>query len=200
MWKSLFKEKSHPSQLLAKQERGLVCPKTGKPLGHNRKYRWLKWLFPITGLLSLIWFVIRVVPKPSRATYPCQRVAFPLASGFIVWLLGLAGSAAAYRKAKRSFAQARYVLAAICIVASVGFIWAALSSTDEKITYGGAEAHALPILPSVSAKVFTQVELPGFTIPMPPTGPVPAQGNAGIQAPALTSRLSMKCSQMPFGH
>jgi hypothetical protein len=66
-------------------------------------------------------------------------VAFPLASGFVVWLLGLAGSVAAYRKAKRSFAQARYVLAAICIAASVGFIWAALSSTDQKITYGAED-------------------------------------------------------------
>jgi hypothetical protein len=136
MWKSLFKEKSHTSQFLAKQERGLVCPKTGKPLRHNRKYRWLKWLFPVTGLLSLIWFVIRVVPKPSRATYPCQRVVFPLASGFIVWLLGLAGSVVAYQKAKRALARTRYVLAAICLVASIGFIWMALSGTDQKIIYG----------------------------------------------------------------
>jgi hypothetical protein len=110
-----------------------------KTLEPKSKFRWLRWLFPITGLLALIWFLIRVIPKPLRATYPCQRVAFPLASGFIVWLLGLAGSVAAYRKAKRSFAQARYVLAAICIAASVGFIWAASNSTDQKITYGAED-------------------------------------------------------------
>jgi len=74
-----------------------VCPKsvlrsssttkdeTGKYLGPNRKYPWLIWLFPIAGLLSLIWFLIRVLPKPSRATYPCQRVAAPLS--FTVRLL-----------------------------------------------------------------------------------------------------------------
>jgi sugar lactone lactonase YvrE len=62
-------------------------------------------------------------------------VAFPLASGFVIWLMGLAGSFAAYRKAKRSLAQARYVLAAICIAASVGFIWMASSSTDEGPVY-----------------------------------------------------------------
>jgi sugar lactone lactonase YvrE len=66
-------------------------------------------------------------------------VAFPLASGFVIWLLGLAGSVAAYHKAKRSLAQARYVLAAVCIVASVGFIWAASNSTDQKITYGAED-------------------------------------------------------------
>jgi hypothetical protein len=112
-----------------------VCLKTGKPIEQKSKFRWIRWLFPITGLLALIWFLIRVIPKPSRATYPCQRLAFPLASGFIIWLLGLAGSVAAYRKAKRSLAQARYVLAAICIAVSVGFIWAASNSTDEKPVY-----------------------------------------------------------------
>jgi hypothetical protein len=66
-------------------------------------------------------------------------VAFPLASGFVVWLLGLAGSVAAYRKAKRFLAKARYVVAAICIAASVGFIWVALSNTDLRITYGAED-------------------------------------------------------------
>jgi sugar lactone lactonase YvrE len=116
-----------------------VCSRTGEPIEQKSKFRWLRWLFPITGLLALIWFLIRVIPKPSRATYPCQRVAFPLASGFIIWLLGLAGSVAAYRKAKRSFVRARYVLAAICIAVSVGFIWAASNSTDQKITYGAED-------------------------------------------------------------
>jgi hypothetical protein len=126
-------------QFSHKKHTSSVCPKTGKPVESKGKYHWLKWLFPITGLLALIWFLIRVIPKPSRATYPCQRVAFPLASGFVVWLLSLVGSAAAYRKAKRSFAQARYVLAAICIVVSVGFIWMASNSTAEKITYGAED-------------------------------------------------------------
>lgn len=92
----------------------------------------LKLLCPITGLLALAWFLIRVIPKPSRATYPCQRVAFPLASSFIIWLMGLAASATAYHKAKRSFARARYVTAAICIVASVSFIWMAMSSNRQE--------------------------------------------------------------------
>jgi len=93
-----------------------VCPKAGKYLGHKRKYRWLMWVFPIAGLLSLIWFLIRVVPKPSRATYPCQRVAFPLASGFVAWVLGLAGSAAALGKAKRLLKQSRLGPAFVCLV------------------------------------------------------------------------------------
>ena len=53
------------------------------------------------GLLSLLWFLVRVVPKPSRAAYPCQRVAFPVASSFVVWVMTLLGSAFAWRKARQ---------------------------------------------------------------------------------------------------
>ena len=47
----------------------------------------------------------------------------------------MAGSVAAYRKAERALAQARYVVAAIAIIISAGFIWLALSATDEKPVY-----------------------------------------------------------------
>jgi hypothetical protein len=120
-----------------------ICPKTGKTIEQKSNFRWLRWLFPITGLLALLWFLIRVIPKPSRATYPCQRVAFPLASGLIIWIMGLLGSVAAYRKAQKYIAKARYALAFICIVISIGFIWIASNSTDENPAY----AHE-PIIPN----------------------------------------------------
>ena len=41
------------------------------------------------GAASLAWFLLRVIPKPIRATYPCQQAAFPLASACVLWLLGL---------------------------------------------------------------------------------------------------------------
>ena len=114
-----------------------ACPKTGKRPWRFRKYPWLIWLFPVAGLVSLIWFVIRVFPKPSRATYPCQRVAFPLASGFIIWLLGLGGSAAAFRKARSSFLRSRYLIGILCIAVSVGCVWLSLTLTAEKEAKAG---------------------------------------------------------------
>jgi gluconolactonase len=120
-------------QLLKRKDVHSVCPKTGKYHKRNRKYRWLMWIFPIAGLLSLIWFLIRVLPKPSRATYPCQRVAFPLASGFIAWVLGLVGSGAALKKAKLNFSRRRYILGLICVAVSVGAIWLAFAATGEKL-------------------------------------------------------------------
>jgi len=97
------------------------------------KNRWMKWLLPIIGLVSLIWLLVRVIPKPSRAAYPCQRAAAPLASGFVVWLLGVLASVWAARKAKHHFYRSRYVIAGVCIAVSVGALWLALSITEKKV-------------------------------------------------------------------
>ena len=122
-----------------------VRSKTDKFSSRENKGRWLIWLFPFTGFVALIWFLVRVLPKPSRATYPCQRVAFPLASGFIIWILGLAGSVSALRKAKRYREQARYVLYAVFIAAGVGSVWLALSTTEEKLTLAAEQTPNDPI-------------------------------------------------------
>ena len=97
-------------------ERGLflVCRKTGRIVGINRKCGWAGWLFPITGLAALIWFLVRVVPKPSRAAYPCQRVGAPVALGGIVYLLSLCGLVSAWRHARKYIRQHRYAVAAVC--------------------------------------------------------------------------------------
>ena len=111
--------------------------KTTERLQYFRKYPWLIWLFPLIGLASLIWFLLRVVPKPSRATYPCQRLAFPLASGLIIWLLGLGGSVAAARRARSSFLRSRYLIAVLCIVASVTCLWLSLALTADRQAVAG---------------------------------------------------------------
>ena len=131
--------------LFRKNSASLVCQKTGKLPARSQKRRWLIWLFPLTGFIALIWFLVRVLPKPSRAAYPCQRVAFPLASGFIIWLLGLAGSLTALQKAKRCRTKARFVLAAVLITVSVGCLWLALSATEQKATFAAPQTPNDPI-------------------------------------------------------
>ena len=106
--------------------------KPAKSVWRKLRYLLLLWLWPILGLFSLLWFLIRVIPKPSRATYPCQRIAFPLASGFIIWLLGLCGSVAAFRKARSSLLRSRYLVGLLCIVISIGCVWLSLTLTAEK--------------------------------------------------------------------
>ncbi|NIM11415.1 MAG: DUF362 domain-containing protein [Candidatus Aminicenantes bacterium] len=89
-----------------------------KDVNNQRKYNWW-WLFPVFGLIALIWYLVRVVPKPSRASYPCQRAAAPLAGGFILWLVGLVGSVTIFRKAGHFFKRSRFGWAMICLIISL---------------------------------------------------------------------------------
>ena len=98
-----------------------MCPRTGKITGIKIGERKAFWLWILLGLASVLWVLIRVVPKPSRAAYPCQRVAQPIAAGFIAWLLGLAGSTLIIHRARSLFQRQRYVVGAICFAAAVLF-------------------------------------------------------------------------------
>lgn len=64
-----------------------------KKIQENLKVRKLpeKLVFILLGLLSTIWFLGRVIPKPSRAAYPCVRAVAPFMSGFVLYLLSLGG-------------------------------------------------------------------------------------------------------------
>ena len=120
-----------------------ICPKTGRRVKRAREHRWASWALPFVGLASLLWFLIRVIPKPSRAAYPCQRAAFPLASGFVVWLTGIVVSSLAYRKAKRLAGRARYVAAGFLAAVAVAALWWSINITADT----GARAAFVPIDP-----------------------------------------------------
>jgi hypothetical protein len=123
----------HPSEnnCRSQKERG-YCDKANRFALWADKYPWHVWLLPLAGLVSLVWFLVRVIPKPSRAAYPCQRLAAPLAGGFIAWIAGLIGSAFVYRKARRLMNKSRYVLAGIFTFAAVAIIWGTLCLTSIK--------------------------------------------------------------------
>jgi len=82
-------------------------------------------IFILMGIAATIWFLIRVIPKPQRAYYPCMRAAAPIMSGFIIYLLTLGGSVVFFRKSLSRFRQAHYkkalFLAFISIVLLVAF-------------------------------------------------------------------------------
>jgi len=77
--------------------------------------------------------------------YPCQRVALPLASGFVAWVLGLAGSTVAFRNAKHNLARRRYILALICIGVSIACLWLTISTTGEKLVLAEPQPANEPI-------------------------------------------------------
>lgn len=80
-----------------------------------------KILFILTGIGSLIWFLLRVVPKPSRASYPCMRATLPIASSFVIYLLALAGSVLFFRKAVNKIRKKQFWYAASIIIVFVAF-------------------------------------------------------------------------------
>jgi hypothetical protein len=75
----------------------------------------IKFLFVFTGIASGIWFLIRVIPKPQRAAYPCMRAAAPVMSGFILYLLNFSGSILFFKKARKHLLQKKYFLAMVFI-------------------------------------------------------------------------------------
>lgn len=108
-----------------------VCPSTGKITGLKTGKRKALLIWVALGVASVIWVLIRVVPKPDRAAYPCLRVAQPLAAGFIAWLLGLAGSTLIMRRARRLFQRKQYVVGAICFAAAIVLYFVTLGDTRD---------------------------------------------------------------------
>ncbi len=97
----------------------------------NSKDFWTKLFFPFIGIASLVWFLIRVIPKPSRASYPCMRVAAPLASSFVIYIVSLVGSLSAFKYAKIKFKDARYLsgILALIVFLSLG-TWFVFDSAE----------------------------------------------------------------------
>jgi len=75
------------------------------------------------GISALVWFLLRVIPKPSRATYPCQRAAFPVASAFVLWIFGSATGVFSLAGLRRLVHRCRWAAALVCVltIAGVGF-------------------------------------------------------------------------------
>ena len=90
------------------------CPNSGKIIGLHFE-NMPKWLFPIFGVTALLWVLLRVLPKPSRAAYPCMKVAAPLASTFIVWLVGFSGSFFLFRRARERWQHSKKLAAGILV-------------------------------------------------------------------------------------
>jgi hypothetical protein len=76
---------------------------------------------PLAGFGAFLWFLIRVIPKPSRARYPCMRVAAPMASSFVIGLAGFLSSVIFFKKARASMYRARYGLFALCVLGGLAF-------------------------------------------------------------------------------
>jgi len=108
----------------------------------------------VLGITSTAWFLIRVIPKPQRATYPCMQASAPLMSGFVIWLMSLAASSLAFKKAKQRFTETRYVAALLFLVAGIGaaFLMTSKSPVEAKPSSEALKIWYKPNLPLGEAK------------------------------------------------
>lgn len=110
---------------------------------------WFKISFIALGATSLIWFLVRVIPKPSRATYPCMKVAAPVASSFVSYLLGISTFALFLKKARQQFLKSKYLVAGLFVLFGLSAgVWA-IMHTDSKAN----AAHALASPQEVNAPI-----------------------------------------------
>ncbi len=91
------------------------CPNTGKIRGMN-KSAWPKWALLFAGLAACVWYLFRVIPKPSRAAYPCLRAAAPLRIGFLAYCAAFGGYAFLLAKAKSLLRTKRHSRAGLFFV------------------------------------------------------------------------------------
>lgn len=95
------------------------CSKTKRIVGLNFSSKWVKLSFPITGLIALLWYLVRVIPKPCRAAYPCQIAIAPLVATFIMYVVGLLSSVLAFRNWKRYLVKHRLGAATVCLIGGI---------------------------------------------------------------------------------
>ncbi len=128
------------------------CPGTGKVLGFNKTRGFYKILFLLAGFFSLVWFFIRVIPKPSRASYPCMKATMPLAYAFLAYIVSLAGSVLFFKKAYSRIREKRFKYALISLLIAGFFSSRALihnaSNADATNNMGPTEKFTDPLGPN----------------------------------------------------
>ena len=89
--------------------------------------------FIVLGFISVIWFLLRVIPKPSRITYPCQRMAAANSVAFITWLLGTFFSISLLKKARGKLKESKIPMATLLMVLALltGITTLMITSFDE---------------------------------------------------------------------
>lgn len=100
----------------------------------------VKLSFLIIGIASTIWFLVRVIPKPSRAGYPCIKAAAPFMSSFVIYLLTITGSSMLLKRARTFFFRSKYATAAFLFVgAMIGFLISTNLNNQNSIAAEGTD-------------------------------------------------------------
>ncbi len=103
---TINQDKDHQKEEVNKSKKVLLTP-------------FKKIILILISFFGLIWFLVRVIPKPSRATYPCMKIAFPFATSFILYLAGISTSFLFLKKARLKIKEEKYLLVIIFVIVSI---------------------------------------------------------------------------------
>ncbi|MFW6222916.1 MAG: DUF362 domain-containing protein [Bacteroidota bacterium] len=109
-----------------------LISKFNKSINYLKKLIFSKIGFILLGLISTIWFLFRVIPKPSRASYPCMQASAPLMSGFILYLISLSGGVVAFQRMMNHLLKENYlkVFLFLMIFTGAGIVTIYISSDN----------------------------------------------------------------------
>ncbi len=110
------------------------CSKSGRIVKIRFDNIYAKIAFPIVGILAIIWFLVRVIPKPSRAAYPCQQAAAGIGGSFLIYLLSIVSSLKIYQQISKRVNKpvALVFITSVALLVSLTFV-VAESTKDEFI-------------------------------------------------------------------
>ncbi len=129
-----------------KSDHQQVCPRSlaAEQQQVSKAVKGLARLFlPVVGFASLVWMLIRIIPKPSRAEYPCMKVAAPMAGAFLAYLAAVAAAVLSFRGALHSFRRSRYATASFFLLAAIFTGMFALLKTDTDVHATGLATDSL---------------------------------------------------------
>jgi len=110
------------------------------------KNKWFSRATPIViGLLATTWFVIRVVPKPSRAGYPCMKVAYPFMTAFILWIISFTGIFASYKLLVSSLRRKHLLMIGLSLTFLLVAIGFHIYTNTDKVFAQSPEAVVHPV-------------------------------------------------------
>ncbi len=94
------------------------------------------------GVISTIWFLIRVIPKPQRAGYPCMRAAFPVMTGFLLWIGSVTGAFAAFKLSGKYLRQKKVYFPILFAIIGIVFSLMVVIQPHQKSSAGILSSNA----------------------------------------------------------
>lgn len=96
----------------------------------------------IVGFLATAWFLFRVIPKPSRAAYPCMKATAPFMSAFVLYLLSAGGTIMALRRTNYLIGQKHYSKALFFLLTA--FLLVFVVNSQLTLTSAGSNSPLVP--------------------------------------------------------